>query len=709
MTEPTQPRTRPADPIRSDPPAGPAVAVPGRVVSVRSVLIGLAGVAFICGLTPFNDYALNNTFLVGSFLPIGLVLLAALLVLAINAPLHRFAPRLALESGELAVIVGMMLVCSTLPSSGLMRYLPTSIVALHHQAAIDANDHRVLSAADLPDWLMPEFDEQDLTLRGMSDLVQQYRARVPPTPLGSLPLSAIPFSAWVRPAITWGVFLAFFYGAILCLTLIVRRQWAENERLAFPLATVYQSLIEPPPPGRMLNGLFSSGGFWIAFGAVFLLHGISALHLYAPAHVPPLSLAYDFNTLLSEDPWRHLEFGAKAGQIYFVIIGITFLLQTRVAFSLWFFYVVFNVLKMIWPGEYGVRLQQDQSLGAAFCLLVILLWIGRSHWWLVIRQMARGEREGEPSGGYLSYRVAGWSLVGCVLGMSTWLWLAGMTPLVALGLALLMLMFITLIARVVCETGLVLAQLPTMMTRPWTYALLLPATPIHDTPRNVLMSNWMNQLFVHDMRESLMGYSTTAVRTADLAAYDGTPRRRSGRWFVAALALALLVGFVVSGASTLWVEYRFASTLTTQALEPLNNYAYESTGSLTLYPTYSHLAPQRPPGESHSQVGHFSAGVLVTACLSALRMLFAWWPLHPVGYLVMYAYPVQRIWLSLFIGWLLKALLVRFGGASMIRSAKPAFLGLVFGEVGAAAFWLVVSLVMFSLGLEYQKVSLLPE
>ncbi|HMO26808.1 MAG TPA: hypothetical protein PKB10_11105, partial [Tepidisphaeraceae bacterium] len=567
------------------------------------MLIGLIGVVFICGLTPFNDYALNNTYLVGSFLPVGLVLFVSLIVLGINAPLHRFAPRRALRGGELAVIVGMMLVCSTLPSSGLMRYLPTSIVALHHHASVNVNHHTVLETAGLPDWLLPAFEEEDLRLRGNSDLVQQYRARIPPAPDGSLPLSAIPFGAWVRPALTWGLFLVFLYGAILCLTFIVRRQWAENERLAFPLATVYQSLIEPPPPGRALNSLFSSPGFWIAFGAVFVLHGISALHLYSPTLIPQLSLSYDFNTLLSEDPWRKMEYGLKASRIYFVIIGITFLLQTKVAFSLWFFYILFNVLRMSWPTDYGAMIQRDQSLGATACFAVMLIWIGRSHWGLVIRQMLRGERAGEARGGYLSYRFAGWALVACIIGMTAWLSAAGMTVLGAAAVSLLMLMFITIIARIVCETGLVLAQLPTMMTRPWTYAMLLPTTPIYDTPRNVLMSNWMNQLFVHDMRESLMGYSTTAARTADLAAYNGTPQRRSGRWFVATLVLALVVGFVVSGVSTLWVEYRFASTLTTQATEPLNPYAHDSTANVTLNPSYNHIAPQRPVGESHSHVG----------------------------------------------------------------------------------------------------------
>src|SRR4051812_41373876 len=44
---------------------------PQRAITWRSVLIGLAGVVLICALTPYNDYALNNTFLVGNNLPVG--------------------------------------------------------------------------------------------------------------------------------------------------------------------------------------------------------------------------------------------------------------------------------------------------------------------------------------------------------------------------------------------------------------------------------------------------------------------------------------------------------------------------------------------------------------------------------------------------------------------------------------------------------------
>ena len=60
-----------------------------RAISWRSVTLGLAGSVIICGVTPYNDYALYNTFLVGNNLPLGLVVLAFLLVVLVNGPLWR--------------------------------------------------------------------------------------------------------------------------------------------------------------------------------------------------------------------------------------------------------------------------------------------------------------------------------------------------------------------------------------------------------------------------------------------------------------------------------------------------------------------------------------------------------------------------------------------------------------------------------------------
>src|SRR5262245_22663128 len=81
-----------------------------RVVTWRSFTIG----TLLCGIQravmPFNDYVVENTITVGSYLPLFLVLAFFVLVVAINAPLHRFAPRRVLSRGELAVIMAMLLV-----------------------------------------------------------------------------------------------------------------------------------------------------------------------------------------------------------------------------------------------------------------------------------------------------------------------------------------------------------------------------------------------------------------------------------------------------------------------------------------------------------------------------------------------------------------------------------------------------------------------
>src|SRR5947207_9719921 len=110
---------------------------PRRAVNLRSVLLGLLGVVFICGLTPYNDWAVNNTYLVGNYLPVGLLLFFLTFLIGVNGPLHRWAPRLAFSPGELAVSVSMMMVACAVPASGLMRYLPAALVGVTYQGGVN--------------------------------------------------------------------------------------------------------------------------------------------------------------------------------------------------------------------------------------------------------------------------------------------------------------------------------------------------------------------------------------------------------------------------------------------------------------------------------------------------------------------------------------------------------------------------------------------
>ena len=77
-------------------------------------------------------------------------------------------------------------------------------------------------------------------------------------------------------------------GGMLCLSVIFRRQWVENERLPYPLASVYSRWSRSPGPAGCSTRLFSSRWFWIAAGIVFLIHGFNAMSKYDPRIWPAI-------------------------------------------------------------------------------------------------------------------------------------------------------------------------------------------------------------------------------------------------------------------------------------------------------------------------------------------------------------------------------------------------------------------------------------
>ena len=635
-------------------PAAPSAAPPAarRAVTWRSALLGFLGVAFICALTPYNDYVVNNTNLVGSFLPVGLLLFFLVVVLFVNAPLRKFAPQLAIGGPELSVALGMMLVSCTLPSVGLMRYLPGHLVAFWHHAATDADAATVMRRLDLPDWMFPKFANADPVLRGNEPVVRDFFGRVPIEAQGfTNRAAAVPWAAWARPALTWAALLACLYGTAFCMMVIFRRQWAENERLPFPLATVYLSLIEPPEPGRVLNRLFRARSFWIAFAAVFAVHAVNGLSLYAPKVFPAIPLGFDLRPILANEPWRFMEYAAQVQTLFFVVIGLCIFLQTNLAFSLWSIFLIVQIARMVLgarQAEITGGMQTDQQFGAIVAVGGVSIWIARQHLLAVARQMVRGPRPGEPTGRYLPYRLAGWGVVLGAAGAMAWLCLAGTTLAgAAVIVGGLMLAYLVL-ARVVAETGLPYVLLPLPLMRPWVYlANDLPfGAGGRTSVRSYFFANWFHGMFLQDTREAMPVYASHALRVADLAAFTDTDSAERN-WrktlpFVLLLAAALAVGYVTAGASYLYAEYSYATTLDQQPVVVNVWGARDMAKAIAIDATRDYLPPGTGPAEPHSRPGHFLFGGALTLALGALRLRYAAWPFHPVGFLLVYTWGIQQ-------------------------------------------------------------------
>ena len=686
-----------------------------RPVNLRSVALGLLGVLFICGIAPFNDFVVKNTLLVGSFMPIGLLLFYLAVVCLLNAPLWKWRPRWALSAGELAVALGMTLVSCTLPGSGLMRFLPANLAALQYLPSADAELGHLLERLDLPTWMFPTLPEDTTMGRAFDPTVADFLGRIPPGRPETAALWRRAMGAWVVPAVSWGLLFGCVYGAVLFGSVIVRRQWAENERLAFPLAGVYLSVIEPPAPGHAFNAMFRSRSFLIAAGAVMVLHALNGLHEYGPGVWPAIPLGYDLHGIFANPPLSYFSEAIKTNRLFFSVIGITFFLQSQVAFSLWFFVVLLGVEVAAvgaGGGEFTGRMQHDEALGAMFPIALSLLWVGRKQWAAVGRRMVRRARADDPAGRYLPYGLAGWGFVLCGVGCCAWLLAAGASALGTLIILGFVATLYLVIGHVVAETGLFFMMIAIDIAPSSQLALTAAYGPLsgRTTLRAYFNTSFFNFLSVQGSRESLPPYAIHAMCVADKAAFDceAASGRGGAVGFFGCLALALIVGYVTAGSSMLVTEYSYAASIDAKPEAPINSFSTVAVPtSLTAGLTNGYVSEGNRGIETRRFLTHFGLGAAVAAALAALRLRLAWWPFHPVGFLLACG-SVQGIWFSIFLGWLAKSLLVRFGGGGMIRAARPFFLGLILGEAAAAAGWMLVSLTLALLGEPFHAVNLMP-
>jgi hypothetical protein len=106
----------------------------------------------------------------------------------------------------------------------------------------------------------------------------------------------------------------------------------------------------------------------------------------------------------------------------------------------------------------------------------------------------------------------------------------------------------------------------------------------------------------------------------------------------------------------------------------------------------------------HDPIRHVAGGAVATVLLSILRLRYAWWPIHPIGYLFMSTWPMQKLWYSIAIGWLVRTLVLRFGGAQLYLTVQKAMLGMIVGEAVASFVWLMLGILFSAAGIDYHPI-----
>jgi hypothetical protein len=376
-----------------------------------------------------------------------------------------------------------------------------------------------------------------------------------------------------------------------------------------------------------------------------------------------------------------------------------YLAPTRVSFSIWSSFLALQGIALAFAAgaqrEVPLNAWVDQHVGAAIVWAVFILWLGRAHWLAVARQFVRRP---PPEADQRLPAVA--AIVGlCV--MFGWLSVVGVgVPVMLLIVGFILLTHLT-VARIVAESGLPFFR---SSATPMQVLSLVDATSI--TSKEVLLTGFGNSFGAYTTRESVATFAQQGQQLADRTIGRGIA---GGASFLALLAWSLGVALLFGSFASISAYYRFDAPLVVSGdTQVINKHGLiDHPKSAWIDPVVQHhrgaFAERKP-----APLMQFLIGGAVVAGLQLLTLRIAAWPLVPIGFIVATSPFGGWIWFSALAGWLAKSIIVRFGGATLMTSLRPMFIGMIVGSVLAVGFWTIVNLVLLAMNLPYQPIRFLP-
>jgi hypothetical protein len=188
---------------------------------------------------------------------------------------------------------------------------------------------------------------------------------------------------------------------------------------------------------------------------------------------------------------------------------------------------------------------------------------------------------------------------------------------------------------------------------------------------------FLDGLWMRDQRGLILTGFLDSLKFA-----DGVRVRR--RSLLGVFGLALVVALCVSGYLHISLPYRLGAV-------QMYSYVYQGNPVWAFNDAAATLNRSKPPLPFFATL-NFGIGALVTFLIASLRTRLLWFPLHPLGYALSGCWTMMVFWFPCFVAWLLKIVILRYGGMKLYARARPFFLGMVLGEFTTAIFFTLPAL-----------------
>ena len=596
----------------------------------------------------------HTTKMAQDHLPWGVMVPFFIIVVILNKVIQAVRPRAMLTRAELLVIFAMALIGSALPSY-FMAHMIANIGAPYYFPSSE-NGWATELHPYLVDWaVVTDVTAAKWFYEGL--------------PRGA----SIPWGAWLIP-LTWRLSLV---GAVACLcyciVAIFRKQWVENERLAFPLMKLPMNMADEEPRGFFTAGFMNQPVFWIGFAFAIFPIMWNMIGYFAPV----------FPTIPREFGLIQLgrDFPPISTRFYPLIIGASYFVELEVSGSIiiYFLFLTFQigVLRRLGfetgpPRGDTSEFENWQGLGALFVLIPWGLWIARGHLRDVVRKAVTKDPTIDDTQEMLSYRSAVFGLILSSVFISAWCVASGMTVYVAFVFVALVIVVWFGISKISIETGLISSRI--IHAQFATYHIVgLTNMNAHSIVAMALTYTWHR-----DLKSALMAPMANATKLFD------DVREDRGRM---TLAVAIAVAVVVGGSA----YYAIASGYQTGAY----NYGGIYAGSVQAVFDRG-IGYIRDPFAMKRHLALWGLiGVTITVANMVLRYIYPAFPLHPIGLVSATSYPANRTIFSIFFAWFAKAAILRIGGISLYRKASPFFFGMMLGYFVGVGISFGVDMVWF--------------
>ena len=514
----------------------------------------------------------------------------------------------------------------------------------------------------------------------------------------------VPWGAWRRTLWFWLPLIMTVCTGAAGLSLVIHRQWAHHERLPYPTIEFAVTLL-PAADGRS-SPVFRNRLFWIGTGIVFVLH----LNNYACAWWPETLIP--FRTQLNFTPFLQLfpvynRSGIAVWQmfnptLYFTVIGFAYFLSSDVALSLGLAPYVFGAVTGTLAG-YGIAINGPMLLphpsnflyAGAYCgMFLVLAYSGRRYYSSVFRR-SLGLRVADTveSSAVWGARAFLAATILFVVEMSR----VGLQWPFGLLYALIMTVLLVVISRLLAEAGVF-----------YLHSYFFPCAVLWGFlgtkaigPDQMLIMAMLSSVLLIDPREAFMPYVVSALRITDQA------RCRLGRVALCGVA-ALAIGLAVGVPATLYLQYQHGAIRTGDGwtMWSVPHFAFDASSQVrqalsaqAALPALDERTPWQRLGQAAAAPGSliafattFSLVILFTLC----RHRFAWWPIHPLLFLVLGTWQSCVLAFSFLIGWLIKKSVTKYGGAALYARLKPLMTGLIAGEMLACLVPMIIGAIYYA-------------